>query len=435
MHACIALAFPVLMAACGGGGGGNPETPAPMPMPPIEPPVVRQFTNFQAAAVVIGQTDAESGEPNQGRATSAGGVDFPQGMALGPNGELLVADSGNNRVLVFPSLPAGSGAAATAVFGQAGLDTSLIETSAQGLRGATGVAVGQGKIVVADKFANRVLVYDQMATPTSRPSAAVVIGQPDPNSSTPGCAAEKLNTPTAVAITPSGRLIVADSGNSRVLVWDSIPSDPDNVPSPTLVLGQGDFDHCQSNDDEPQDRLSDIGPDGQALASAKTLSFPADVWSDDDRLVVVDRMNNRVLIWTHFPAASFEPANLVLGHSTFTDSMPNSEADGPGPDGPTARTLNIPGGVHSDGTTLAVADTNNHRVLIWHTFPTESFQRADVVLGHIGFDQRVTNDGNDDEQTDEPSSQVFNLPQRVLLTGDALLVSDREHNRVLVFRK
>jgi hypothetical protein len=36
---------------------------------------------------------------------------------------------------------------------------------------------------------------------------------------------------------------------------------------------------------------------------------------------------------------------------------------------------------------------------------------------------------------DGPTSQVFNLPQRVLLTPDALLVSDREHNRVLMFRR
>ena len=406
-----------------------------MPMLPIEPPVVRQFTNFQAATVVIGQPDAESGEPDQGLPTSARGLDFPQGMAVAPGGELLVADSRNNRVLVFPSVPAASGTAATAVFGQADLETSRIETSAQGLRGATGVAVGQGKIVIADKSANRVVIYDQMAAPEVRPSAAVVIGQPDPGSSTAGCAADKLDGPMAVAITPGGRLIVADGGNSRVLVWDAIPTDPDNVPPPTLVLGQGDFEHCVSNDDEPQDRVQDIGPDGQPLASARTLAFPMDVWSDDTRLVVADAYNNRVLVWTSFPTASFQAANLVLGHFTFTDSMPNSEADGPGPDGPTPRTLNFPGGAHSDGTSLVVADTNNHRVLVWNTFPSQSFQAADVVLGHLRFDQRASNDGNGDGSPDGPTSQVFHLPQRVLLTPDALLVSDREFNRVLVFRR
>ena len=421
-----------MIAACGGGGGGAepPVTPPPLI---IDPPHV--FTTFQHASAAIGQPNLESGEPNQGAQTSGRGLDFPQGMTLGPNGELLVADSDNKRVLVFQSVPVASGAMANAVFGQPDLDTSLIEISAQGLGGATGVAVGNGKIVIADKFANRVLVYDQMATPTFRPSAAVVIGQPDADSSAPGCAADGLNLPTSVAITPSGRLIVADSGNNRVLVWDAIPSDPDNVPPPTLVLGQGDFDHCVSNDDEPQDRVEDIGPDGQPLASARTLSSPKDIWSDDTRLVVVDSFNDRVLIWSSFPEASFQPANLVLGHSTFTDSMPNSEADGPGSDEPTARTLNIPGGVHSDGTSLVVADTNNNRVLIWNAFPSQSFQPADVVLGHRGFDQYASNDGNDDGIPDGATSQVFHLPQSVLLTSDALLVSDRGFNRVLVFRR
>lgn len=420
------------MTACGGRGG---EIEPPVIPPPlvIDPPPV--FTTFQHASAAIGQPDRESGQPNQGTQVSDRGLSFPQGMSLGPNGELLVADSDNNRVLVFPSVPLGSGAAASAVFGQSGFDSSVGEVSLQGLSGPAGVAVGQGKIAIADRFANRVLIYDQIPTGGARPSAAVVIGQPDPASSSSGCAANKLNVPTAVAITPLGRLIVADSGNNRVLVWDAIPSDPANVPAPTLVLGQGDFDHCVSNDDEPQDRAEDIGPDGQPLASARTLSIPVDVWSDDDRLVVVDMLNDRVLIWTDFPQRSFQPANLVLGHSTFTDTSPNSEADGPGSTGPTSRTLNVPGGVHSDGTSLVVADTNNHRVLIWNRFPDTSFTRADVVLGHADFDRRASNDVNADGSADGPTSQVFNLPQRVLLVGDALLVSDREFNRVLIFRR
>ena len=43
--------------------------------------------------------------------------------------------------------------------------------------------------------------------------------------------------------------------------------------------------------------------------------------------------------------------------------------------------LSNPSGVYTNGTQLAVADTNNHRLLLWNTWPTAHGQPADVVLG------------------------------------------------------
>lgn len=397
--------------------------------------MARLFTNFQAASAVIGQANADIGEPNQGLDVSDRGLDAPQGLALGPNGELLVVDYGNNRVLAFSTVPESSGAAAQAVIGQSRFDTDQGRVQVDGLNGPTAVAAGAGKVAVADKFSHRVLIYDQMPAPGSVLSARLVIGQSGFTSSDQDCGPNSLRRPSGVAITPSGQLIVADSGNHRVLVWAAIPSDPLNVPPPTLVLGQASLDNCVSNDDEPQNGAPDIGPDGKERASAKTLSSPTTVWSDDDRLVVVDALNDRVLIWTGFPRDNFQAANIVLGHSTFSDTEPNSESDGPGFTEPTARTLNLPQGVHSDGKSLVVADTNNNRVLIWNTFPTTSFQPADVVLGHASSNQRVTDDLDGNEETDTPTSRVLKYPSQVLLTGDTLLVSDTYHNRILLFRR
>lgn len=436
LRACIALAISILMTACGGGGGeggGSHETPLP---PPIEPPVVRQFTNFQAASSVIGQLDAESGEANRGGVVSGETLYFPGGMAIAPGGGLLVADSFNNRVLHFAAVPSGPGASANAVIGQASLDDSLRGVSEVELNGPAAVAVGAGKIAVADAMSNRVLIYDYpLPADGSRPTASVVLGQEgDFLSSTPGCDADRFKRPSGVAITPQGQLIVADSANHRVLVWSAIPSDPNNVPAPTVVLGQETLTHCVSNDDL-QDGTTDTSPtSGQPVATARTLAEPVGVWSDGRRLVVADSLNDRVLIWTSFPTDNFQRANLVLGHSTFSDTLPNSEHDEEADLDPTSRTLSYPNDVHSDGTSLVVADSNNHRVLIWREFPQGSFQAADVVLGHSGFDQDATNDGDDDGMADAPTAQVFRSPGRVLLTPDALLVSD-SFNRVLIFRK
>lgn len=427
-RAGLAVAFIFLISACGGGGGGGAEGPA-------EPPAARRFTTFQAASSVIGQPDLESGDRDGGQAaTGAGGFLNPQAMAGTPDGGLLVTDSGNNRVLRFAA-PTAPGAQASAVIGQSSLTTSLPGTSAQGLNRPSAVAVGAGKVAVADTGSNRVLVYDHLPEANTRPVASVVVGQPDPGSNAPGCSGHGLNRPSGVAITPRGRLIVADSQNHRVLVWDAVPSDPDNVPAPTLVLGQQTADHCVANDDL-QDGSPDTSPvDGQPVATARTLSFPFDVWSDDERLVVADTNNHRVLVWNRFPTGNFQPADLVLGHSSFANTRSNSLHDGqPSQGTPLAGTFNVPAGVQSDGTLLLVGDTVNRRVLIWNTFPTANGQSADVVLGQPALDQKVSTDLDRDGLPD-PTALQIGSPGRLLLTPEALFVSDPMHHRVLVFRR
>jgi NHL repeat len=420
VRACVALASALLLLACGGGSGSPPA-------------VERHFTNFQAASAVIGQADLESGDRNAGQ-TSTGPAGFlnPQAMAAAPGGGLLVADSGNNRVLLFPA-PNLPGAQASAVLGQSSLTTSLPGTSPQGLNRPLAVAVGAGKVAVADAGSNRVLIYDQLPAAGTRPAAIVVIGQPDPVSSNPACSDRGLNKPFGVAITPRGKLIVADTQNHRVLVWDTIPLDPDNVPAPTLVLGQQTTGHCVEND-ELQDGTPDTVND-QPVTSNKTLAYPHDVWSDDDRLVVSDTNNHRVLVWTRFPTDNFQPANLVLGHSTFTNTRSNSLHDGqPSVGTPLPGTFNVPAGVQSDGTLLVVGDVVNRRVLIWSRFPTLNGQSADIVLGQPALDQKVSTDGDGDGLPD-PTAQQLGSPGRILLTPEALFVSDPLHHRVLVFRR
>jgi hypothetical protein len=434
LRTCIALALPLLMTAC---GGGDTLQPPANPVPP--PDVVRGPTTFQAASLVLGQPDFESGEANNGddRAQTLRG---PAGMAVTPAGGLLLADSSNNRVLFFSPMPSASAAGANAVLGQTDLQGTVASVSQDGMTSPSGLAVGAGRLAVADRNANRVLIYDQIPTPGSAmPRPSVVLGQENFDLSEAGCGvtplgAPSLNNPASVAITPTGQLIVADTRNHRVLIWDGIPGLDDQNPALPVVLGQETLGNCIANDFD-QDGVSDTDASGRSIASEYTLAVPSDLWTDGVRLVVADSTNNRVLIWNTLPTTSFEPANVVLGHLTFTNTSPNSEQDGGGGSSPTARTLNFPKGVHSDGISLAVADTDNHRVLIWNTFPTANGQRADVVLGHESFEESATNDGDGDEVPDAPSSQILHAPSRVLLTPDALFVSDTNHHRVLMFRR
>jgi sugar lactone lactonase YvrE len=66
------------------------------------------FSNGMSASVVIGQTDFAHGSPNQGVDQPNGDtLSMPWGLAINTDGNLVVADTYNNRILTF-SLPLGN---------------------------------------------------------------------------------------------------------------------------------------------------------------------------------------------------------------------------------------------------------------------------------------------------------------------------------------
>lgn len=415
LWACIAFAGSILVAACGDGGAIDAES--------------HRLATFDPASLVLGQTGFASGQANGGGGPSASGFDQPLGMALTPAGGMLIADSGNNRVLFYSSMPQATAASADGVIGQPGFHSADASVTRTGLTAPVSVAVGAGKMAIADTGANRVLIYDRIPVAGEPlPVPSVVIGQPDFESASESCGVSGLRHPTSVAITPTGKLLVADWGNYRILVWNSIPEPGVAVPPPNIVLGQSDADHCSFADDD-QDGIPDSNQvTGRVLA-------PVDLWSDGQRLVVADGDFQRVLIWSTFPSTTFQHADLVLGQSDFTGRWPNG-VNGPGGTPRwSARTFSGPRGVHSDGNSLAVADLLNNRVLVWSTFPAVNQQAADVVLGHAGFEQGVSNDLNLDGHTDTPTAQLLDRPSHVMFSSDGLFVSDQRHHRVLKFRR
>ena len=223
-----------------------------------------------------------------------------------------------------------------------------------------------------------------------------------------------------------GKLIVTDNGNNRVLIWNTIPS-TNNIPA-DVVLGQQDFTHCTAND---------INNDGTSdNASQNTLSGPAGVWSDGVRLVVLDTGNNRVVIWNSFPKSNFTPADIVLGQSNFTNITANNDnQDGNIDASASSRTLSGPyDGVYSNGIQLFIADSDNNRILVWNTFPTSSFAKADIVLGQSNFTNITANDDNQDGTPDvQPSARTLDFPTGIFKFSDKLIVADN-NNRYLIYK-
>ena len=386
------------------------------------------FSNFAAATVEIGQADFSGSSPNQGGSPDANTLYYPYANPLvNTDGTLFIGDYQNNRVLGFNALPTVNNANADFVLGQPDFTTTTGNTSQTGMHYPEQIAMADGKMLVADSFNNRVLIYNSIpADGTAVPD--VVLGQPDFTTNDHACDATHFDSAETVAGTPDGKVIVTDSNNSRVLIWNSVPTVNDQPPD--LVLGQADFTHCISNDDN-QDSTSDTTP------SQRTLFYPAGVWSDGTRLVVLDYRNNRALIWNTFPVANFQAADLVLGQGDFTHNAENDDnQDGAYDAQPSARTLYFPyGGVYSNGDQLAIADYDNHRILIWNSFPTSNFQPADVVLGQSDFAHYRQNDDDQNGTIDgQASARVLHNPNGVYFFQDKLLVNDGANHRLLIFQ-
>lgn len=135
------------------------------------------------------------------------------------------------------------------------------------------------------------------------------------------------------------------------------------------------------------------------------------------RLLLPDRANHRVMVWNAIPINGSQLPNIVLGQSNFTTCTPGTLS---------ASALNNPGKPWTNGQKLAVADTNNHRVLIWNAFPTINGQAADIVLGQPNFTSNTVNNGG-------PSASSFNAPLAVSSDGNRFAVLDAGNNRVLIW--
>ena len=111
------------------------------------------------------------------------------------------------------------------------------------------------------------------------------------------------------------------------------------------------------------------GIDFDATGGPLLFNHPSGIASDGGHLLVADRNNNRVLVWSEPPEGD-TPPDLVLGQPDFHTNAPGS--------GP--RQLNWPSAVSAAAGRVAVADTENHRILLWNSFPTANAQPADVVI-------------------------------------------------------
>lgn len=375
------------------------------------PSVDTSFVNvstFDAAALVLGQAVFVLGDANQGQLVPGPSTMARPGMPSG--GPFYLPDISNHRVLGYHQPPAFSNIAANFALGQPGLRFNIQGMGATALRRPTCAAVSGGRLYVSDSGNHRVLIWNTLPDRNAAP-ADIALGQPDLATVGIGAGASDMQDPAGLCVAGT-KLLVCDRLNHRVLVWTTAPS-ASGAPA-DLVLGQADFDV----------NLRNAG----GRAGAATLFDPTSVWTDGERVIVADRGNHRVLVWTSFPTRSGQSADLVLGQPRFEHASAGV--------GPTS--LFLPSDVSSNGRQVFVADAGNHRVLAWHDFPEVNGAPADTVLGQATFDHDVANDADQDGTPDAgPGRRTLKSVDAMLTVRvfeNLLFVGDTGNHRLLVFR-
>ena len=305
------------------------------------------------AHLVIGQPGF-AGEGRNGKGPVGGAsLNVPTGVATDGTA-LAVADAWNHRVLLWRRWPERDNQPADLVLGQDSLAGGLANRAgapgADTLNWCYGVAFVAGGLAVADTGNRRVLLWREVPRRSGQP-ADLVLGQPgfaarDENGGADPAAAG-MRWPHAI-VGDGARLLVADAGNNRIMVWDR-PWPEDGSPC-DAVLGQKGFTQAEHNR-------------GRYWPERRALNMPYGIAIAAGRLVAADPANSRLVGWDLAALGMDAPAAWLAGQPDFAAKGDNRWQ------APTRDSLCWPYGVTAAGRTLAVADSGNNRVLLWDLAP------------------------------------------------------------------
>lgn len=379
---------------------------------------------YQPADIVIGQADFSQRESNRGLAAATSmTLSGPAGVIY-IGSKLVISDQLNNRLLVYNSTPTQNGTAADLVIGQGDFITSSFNrtgsttvSSAKSLYWPYSLSTDGVKLLVADAYNNRVLVWNSVPTALDV-DADLVIGQTSFTVNTGATTQSRLSRPRHMEIAGNS-LYIADTNNSRIVYHSTFPVS--NGVAATAVIGQASVTASAQNR-------------GASTPSAMSLALPTNIAAIDGALWIADSTNSRLLKFNTLPApmntteGSALAADAVWGQLTMVIGNVNQIQS------PNANGFSRISGVCAHGAHVLAIDAGNQRLLVFdRSHPTEG---AIAVIGQDNFQGNLANKG-----ASSPSASSLYIsgsgldPACVFDSRGRLYISDHNNNRVLVWNQ
>lgn len=334
----------------------------------------------------------------------------PRGICSLGNG-FGVSDTGQNRVFIWKDTPSTEHADPDITLGQLDVEgtgrNAGEQVSANSLQYPSGLWSDGKKLIVADAWNHRVLIWHDMPSHNGQ-AADVVLGQPDFEHNQPNVGG--VNTmPSAQSLywpyglhSDGNRLWIADTGNRRVLYFDQIPNQ--SYSPADGVIGQDSFEQKEYNPD--------------------FAIWPYSIHiSPFDELVITDTAYYRVLYWKQGTDALHHRADIVFGQKDFASNGQNQHMFFPN-----ANTLSWCYDAKFDGQGgLWVADTGNSRLLQWPRVPESHNIAATHLLGQDHFEQ-----GSENKNSIDSTADSFYWPFSITLQDHKLLAADTGNHRIVI---
>jgi len=309
------------------------------------------------------------------------------GLAASDGTHLLLADRNNNRVLIWNKLPVGN-VAPDVVLGQQDFYSNNPGIGLGQMNWPVSVAVGGGKVVVADTDNNRILIWNEFPTRNGQPADLVInAGQGE------GLNVEKKRSilwPWGVW-TDGRKMATTSTLNGVVLIWNEFPTQNDQAADvyltgngkmgtprtitsdgKSLIVGdhnartsaqaggttvnQGNFfwKEWPASDEQPYDFFTGDPSDSQG-------TWMQGSFTDDGRLVM---LGEKLHIWSSFPQSAEDKPELSVG--------PFTGGDGSG-------ALVVGGKVY-------LSLSNDNKVAGFNSLPASDAAQPDFVVGSPDMD-------------------------------------------------
>jgi predicted outer membrane repeat protein len=303
-----------------------------------------QVAPVAAPAAITGNNQIRAAALASGQVATIAitGLNAPSGVAVDPDGNLYIANTGANTII---KIAAGSGAQTT-LAGSAGSAGTIDGTGASArFNLPTGLAVSPdgATLYVADTCNNTIRAIDLF----SRQVTTLAGAAQQPGFADGAPAAARFNTPQSLAVDAAGNVYVADTGNNTIRKIAALT----NGVTTTLAGTAG----------------ADGSADGSGLQAQ--LAAPAGIAIDaDGDVYIADTGNNTIRVLQTGPTILVQP-----GSRTVTAGAPASltvvAGGAPNPtyqwtrnsvalSGGTAATYDIPAASASDSGAYAVTVTN-----------------------------------------------------------------------------